>query len=200
MLQRKMAGCICKGNDELSEMYFTKFSRNSQDQFQDQGCETPLKTWYKLNDLPWMRNSHVIYQLWNFIFSRLEWVGLSISFGKDSVFKAMVIFVCGSFCWGLWILQRTRWIRSNYDDVVESQGLKGLGIRHLRSTEVASDVRGHPFGRSPGCTPPKFNMEPEKWWFPRGCSFSRDFFSGSSLNFRGVLIPGKNSENSPTFS
>ena len=44
MVQWKMAGCIWKGNDESSEMYFTKFSRNSQDQFQDQGRETPLKT------------------------------------------------------------------------------------------------------------------------------------------------------------
>ena len=25
-----------------------------------------------------------------------------------------------------------------------------------------------------------------KWWFPKGISFSRDFFSGSMLNFRGV--------------
>ena len=31
--------------------------------------------------------------------------------------------------------------------------------------------------------PPKFNMQP---WFPKGITFSRDFFSGSMLNFRGV--------------
>ena len=36
------------------------------------------------------------------------------------------------------------------------------------------------------CTPPKFNMEPENGWFPKGISFSRDFFSGSMLNFSGV--------------
>ena len=35
-------------------------------------------------------------------------------------------------------------------------------------------------------TTPKFNIEPEKWWFPTGISFSRDFFSGSMLNFWGV--------------
>ena len=35
-------------------------------------------------------------------------------------------------------------------------------------------------------TPPKFTIEPEKWWFPKGISFSRDFFSGSMLNFWGV--------------
>ena len=35
-------------------------------------------------------------------------------------------------------------------------------------------------------TPPKFNVEPEHGWFPKGISFSRDFFSGSMLNFRGV--------------
>ena len=29
-------------------------------------------------------------------------------------------------------------------------------------------------------------MEPENEWFPRGASFSRDFFSGSMLNFWGV--------------
>ena len=35
-------------------------------------------------------------------------------------------------------------------------------------------------------TLPKFNMEPENGWFPRGTSFSGDFFSGSMLNFGGV--------------
>ena len=34
-------------------------------------------------------------------------------------------------------------------------------------------------------TPPKFYMEPEKWWFPRG---ARDFFSGSMLIFGGVYF------------
>ena len=27
-----------------------------------------------------------------------------------------------------------------------------------------------------------------KWWFPKGISFSRDLFSGSMLNFRGVIV------------
>ena len=36
-------------------------------------------------------------------------------------------------------------------------------------------------------TPPKFNMEAENQWFPKGLSFSRDLFSGSMLNFGGVL-------------
>ena len=35
-------------------------------------------------------------------------------------------------------------------------------------------------------TPPKFNMEPENNCIPNGLSFSRDLFSGSMLNFRGV--------------
>ena len=39
-------------------------------------------------------------------------------------------------------------------------------------------------------TPPKFNMEPENGWFPRGASFSRDFFSDSMLNFEGVATRG----------
>ena len=36
-------------------------------------------------------------------------------------------------------------------------------------------------------TPPKFDIEPEKWWFPKGISFSRDFCSGSMLDFWGVF-------------
>ena len=36
-------------------------------------------------------------------------------------------------------------------------------------------------------TPPKFNMEPENDGFQKGISFSRYFFSGSMLNFRGVF-------------
>ena len=37
-------------------------------------------------------------------------------------------------------------------------------------------------------TPPKFNVEPENDGFQKGISFSRDFFSGSMLNFRGVFF------------
>ena len=37
-------------------------------------------------------------------------------------------------------------------------------------------------------TPPKFNMEPENDGFQKGITFSRDFFSGSMLNFRGVYV------------
>ena len=34
--------------------------------------------------------------------------------------------------------------------------------------------------------PPKLNIETWKWWFPTGISFSRGWFSGSMLKFRGV--------------
>ena len=34
-------------------------------------------------------------------------------------------------------------------------------------------------------------MEPENDAFQKGISFSRDFFSGSMLNFRGVVIEGE---------
>ena len=35
--------------------------------------------------------------------------------------------------------------------------------------------------------PPKINIEPEKLWFGRCCSFSNRWFSGSMLIFRGVI-------------
>ena len=36
--------------------------------------------------------------------------------------------------------------------------------------------------------PPEIYHGTWKWWFPKGITFSRDFFSGSMLNFRGVFI------------
>ena len=35
---------------------------------------------------------------------------------------------------------------------------------------------------------PEINMEPENDGFQKECPFSRDFFSGSMLNFRGVHV------------
>ena len=41
--------------------------------------------------------------------------------------------------------------------------------------------------RSDGGTPPKFNIAPEKWWFPVGISFSSGLFSGAMLVSGRVL-------------
>ena len=40
-------------------------------------------------------------------------------------------------------------------------------------------------------TPRKINIEPKKWWFPKGISYSRLPFSGSMLNFRRVWKNGR---------
>ena len=54
-------------------------------------------------------------------------------------------------------------------------------------------------------TPPKFNMEPKKWWFEDDFPFGDGLFSGAMLNFqRGYVfllcVRSKNTTNLTTFS